>query len=89
MTPELLLDRGYVSRFMDKICSKADRGSGREVEAIVLQSCLEASSISRFDNLVSKGEIIYKPSVGQIIQDEGFNVKSLGSGLVSVLMMAV
>lgn len=41
---------------------------------IALSPDLEALVISRFDELVSKGEIIYEPSTTENVEDQGFKV---------------
>ncbi len=35
---------------------------------------LEALSVSRFDELVAKGELIYEESTSETIEDHGFKV---------------
>jgi len=58
---------------MAEIKNRADAEGDADLGEIVLDADLEALSISTFDDLVSKGEIIYEPSDGQVIQDSGFH----------------
>lgn len=68
---------GYEARILstmkDQNSSSNDQPSNT-TSLIVLPPDLEALSLARFDDLVSKGELIYEPSTGETIEDHGFKV---------------
>ena len=44
------------------------------IERLVLPADLEALSVTRFDDLVAREELIYEPSTAETITDQGFAV---------------
>ncbi len=48
--------------------------AAKTTTSITLSSDLEEQVLSRFDDLVSKGEIIYEPSRTDTVEDRGFKV---------------
>ncbi|EXJ84268.1 hypothetical protein A1O3_04935 [Capronia epimyces CBS 606.96] len=50
-------------------------GTGSSAASSTLPSDLEAFTLSRFDELVAKGELIYEPSTGEIVEDQGFKAE--------------
>jgi hypothetical protein len=47
------------------------------MDALPLPADLESLCLSRFDQLVARGQLIYEPSTGETVEDQGFKVSTL------------
>ena len=54
-------------------------------QSLCLPSDLEALSITRFDDLVAKGQLIYESSGAETVEDEGFKVSCLFASILDVV----
>lgn len=67
-------------------CSPTPNGVLSKAAAFSLPSDLDSLSLSTFDNLVTKGEIIYEPSTSETVEDQGFKVSEV-NGTFSITRM--
>ena len=71
---------------LDELFKSSDtEGSTNPSSPIVLQPDLEAYALSRFDQAVAAGKLIYGPSTAEIIDDNGFKVRCGGKAMISQL----